>query len=149
MSKHNIQTWKRCAAKWPSIDLFVYIAARKTLTIVKNNKDIKSLNVFGNTFLYTAYADGTTFFLKKLDLIKELLSKVSLSSSFSALKPNLTKCRVAGVGYLKGLKVATFGIKCIDLTNDATKVLGNLFSYNKNIELEQNFKRAISGIEKV
>ena len=30
--------------------------------IVKNNKDTKSLKVLGNTFLYTAYADDTTFF---------------------------------------------------------------------------------------
>ena len=39
-------------------------------TIVKNNKGIKNLKNLGNTFLYIAYADGTTFFLKKLGSIK-------------------------------------------------------------------------------
>ena len=32
------------------------------LTIVKNNKDIKSIKILGNTILYTAYTDDTTFF---------------------------------------------------------------------------------------
>ena len=40
-------------------------------TIVKNNKGIKSLKHLGNTFLCIAYADGTTFFLKKLGSIKK------------------------------------------------------------------------------
>ena len=46
-------------------------------TIVKNNKDIKSLRFFGNTFIYTTYADDSTFVLKKLGSIKELLNTIS------------------------------------------------------------------------
>ena len=33
-------------------------------TIVKNNKDIKILQILGNTFLYTSDANTMTFFLK-------------------------------------------------------------------------------------
>ena len=58
----------------------------------------------------------------------------------SGLKPNLSKCKVAGIGLVKGAKVAICGTKCIDLTKDAMKILGLLF-YNKNIELEQNFRK--------
>ena len=90
-------------------------------TIVKNNKDIKSLKILGNTFLYTAYADDTTFFLKNLGSIKELLNTISLFSSFSGLKRNLSKCKVAGIGLFKGEKVAACGIQCIDLTKDVIK----------------------------
>ena len=50
---------------------------------------------------------------------------------------------------MKGLKVAACGIKCIDLTKDAINMLGIFFSYNQNIELEQNFKKPIVGIKKV
>ena len=39
-------------------------------TIVKNNEDIKSLKILGNTFLHTAYAGDKTFFLKNLGSIK-------------------------------------------------------------------------------
>ena len=35
-------------------------------TIVKSNKDIKSLTILGNSSLYTAYADETNFFLENL-----------------------------------------------------------------------------------
>ena len=45
--------------------------------------------------------------------------------------------------------MAVCGITCIDLTKDAIKILGIFFSYSKNIELEQNFKKTIIGIEKV
>ena len=40
-------------------------------------------------------------------------------------------------------------IKCIDSTKDAINMLGIFFSYNQNIELEQNFKKPIVGIKKV
>ena len=46
-------------------------------------------------------------------------------------------------------KVAVCGIKCIDLTKDAIKILGFFFPYNETIELVQNFKITIIGIEKV
>ena len=59
----------------------------------------------------------------------------------SDLKPNLSKWEVARIELLKGVKVVVRGIKCIDLTNDAIKILGILFLYNKNIEPEQNFKK--------
>ena len=73
--------------------------------------------------------------------MKELLNTISLFSSFSGLKQNLSKFEVGGMGLPKGAKVAVCGIKCIDLTKDAIKILGIFFSYNKNIKLEQNFKK--------
>ena len=93
-------------------------------TIVKSNKDIKSLTILGNSSLYTAYADETNFFLENLGWIKELLNTTSLFSLFSCLKSNLSKCEVARTGLLKGAKVAVFGIKYADLTKDVVKTLG-------------------------
>ena len=89
--------------------------------IVINNKDIKSLKILGNTFLYTAYADGRTFFLNNFGQIKELLNTVSLFSSFTGLKANLPKYEVAGIGLLKQVKETVCGIKCINLSQDAKK----------------------------
>ena len=45
--------------------------------------------------------------------------------------------------------MAVCGIKCIDLTKDAIKRLWTVFAYNKNIKLEQNFKKTIIGIKNV
>ena len=92
--------------------------------------------MFENTFLYTTYAGDSTFFLKDKNSIKELLNTINYFSSFTGLKPNLSKCEVARIGALKGIKVAICGIKCIDLTKEAIKVLGAFFSYDKNLQLE-------------
>ena len=47
------------------------------------------------------------FFLKTKNLY--IFSKVS------GLKPNKIKCEIAGLGALKGIKLAFFGMECIDL----------------------------------
>ena len=56
---------------------------------------------------------------------------------------------MAGVGALKGVKVAICGIKCIDLTKEAIKILGVFFSYDKNLQLENNFRKTILSIERI
>ena len=43
--------------------LFILVLEIVYLSI-KENKKIKGLSIFNHTFLYTAYADDTTFFLK-------------------------------------------------------------------------------------
>ena len=43
---------------------------------------------------------------------------------FSGLKPNLSKCEIAGIGSLKGVKVAVCGMNCIDLTTETINILG-------------------------
>ena len=74
----------------------MFVLCLQTLfTVVRNNKDIKSLKTLGNAFLYTAYADDSTLSLKNLGSIKELLNTISLFLSFSGLKSNLSKCKVA------------------------------------------------------
>ena len=78
--------------------------------------------MFENTFLYNAYAGDSTFFLKDKNSIKELLNTTNYFSSFTSLKSNLPKCEVAGIGALKEVKVAIYGINCIDLTKEAIKI---------------------------
>ena len=73
--------------------LILFILCLEILfTLAKNNKVTKNPKVLGNTLLYTAYADGTTFFLKNVSSIKEILNTISLFfSSFSGLKLKLIK----------------------------------------------------------
>ena len=40
---------------------------------IKENKNIKGINIFDNIFLYSAYADDTTFFLSDEDSVIELI----------------------------------------------------------------------------
>ena len=68
---------------------------------------------------------------------------------FPGLKPNLTKCEIAGIGAMKGVQVAVCGMRCIDLCNEAIKILGTYFSYNSTIKEECNFLEIIPNVQSV
>ena len=65
-----------------------------------------------------------------------------LFSDFLGLKPDTTKCEIAGIGVLKGVQAGVYGMNCTDLRNQAIKILGVYVSYNqkKIIILFQIFK---------
>ena len=49
---------------------------------------MKGINIFQRTYLYLAYADDTTFFLRDKISIKELINTFGTFSKYSDLKPN-------------------------------------------------------------
>ena len=118
-------------------------------TFIKENKNIKCVNIFDNVFLYSDYADDTTFFLSDEDSVIEVINAFHRFSLVSGLKPNEAKCEIAAIGVLKGASLALCDIDCIDLTKKTIKVLGIHFSYNKKLETEENFIRRVWKIEKV
>ena len=127
------------------VSAYLFILCLEILfLLIKNNKYIKGIKMFENTFLYAAYADDSTFFLKDKNSTKELLNTINYFSSFTGLKPNLSKYEVAGIGALKGVKVAICGMKCIGLTKEAIKLLRVFFSYDKNLQLENNFRKILN-----
>ena len=99
--------------------------------------------MFKHEFLYTAYADDTTFFLKDRNSIMELMSELNIFSNTSGLKTDKTKCEIAGIGVLNGVQVALCGIKYVNLNNETVKILGVHFSYNKNLEQDKKFSEHI------
>ena len=90
-----------------------------------------------------------TFFLKDTQSTENLVEVFNTFSLFSRLKPNLTKCEIAGIGTLKRVKVAVCGMKCTDVCNEAIKVLGTYFSYNSRIKEKDNFLKIVSNIQSV
>ena len=70
-------------------------------------------------------------------------------SQFSVLKINKSKCEVAGIGVMKGVKVALCGVECVNLLTNAIKILGIYFSYNKKLENEKKFLDHITKLQKV
>ena len=77
------------------------------------------------------------------------MNTINYFSSFTVLKPNLSKCEVAGVGVLKGVKVAICGIKRIGLTKETMKFLGVFFSNDKNLQRENNFRKSVLNIDRI
>ena len=97
------------------------------------------LQFFSYTFLYSAYADDTTFFLRNEKSGTEVIKTFDKFSLFSGLKINNTKCGIAGTGVKKGVKMELCGMECIDLTDGVIKILGIYFSYNKKLKQKNNF----------
>ena len=138
--KTNYFKLERGARQEDSISAHLFILVLEIFFIfVKNNPKVKGLNMFKHEFLYTAYADDTTFFLKDRNSIIELMNELNIFSNISGLKPNKTKCEIAGIGVLNGVQVALCGMKCVNLNNETVKILGVHFSYNKNLEQDKNF----------
>ena len=64
-------------------------------------------------------------------------------SKFSGLKPNKSKCEIAGIGALKRVQVAICSMRSIDLVSNIVKILGIYYSYNGKLEIQENVKRLI------
>ena len=97
---------------------------------------MKLLNIFGHYFLYILYGDDRTFFNRNKNSVIELLNVFDIFSVVSGLTPNKSKCEIARVGNLKGVCVVLSGLKCINLMNEAVKILGFHFSHNKTLQQE-------------
>ena len=117
--------------------------------LIKANKRVKGINISEHTYLYSAYADDTNFFLRDKRSIKELINTFATFSKYSGLKPNHEKCKIAGIGVLKSMKVAVCDMKCTDLCNDTIKITGIHFSYNKKKRNEKHFLDSINKIQNV
>ena len=126
-----------------SISAYLFILVLEiVLNLIKQNK-------LKHAFLYTAYADDTTFFSKYEESVKKVMNVFDFFSIYSGLKPNKSKCEIAGIGVQKGVSMELCGMECIDLTKNSKKILVIHFSYNKKIENEENFIKLIKKIENV
>ena len=86
------------------------------------------------------------FFLETKESMEELVKTLTFFSSFSGLKPNISKCEICGLGPLKGVEMAVCGMQTVDLTKDAIEILGIYFSYNMNLMNQKNYCKTITSI---
>jgi len=84
--------------------------------MIKNDKRINPMEMCDSTFLYSAYADDVFFCLKDSESVKVLMDIIKKFSEYSDLKPNHSKCEIAGIGNLKGVSRAFCRLKSVDLT---------------------------------
>ena len=131
-----------------SANLFVLVL-EILFQLIKSKSEIKGLTIFGHCYLYSAYADDTTFFLQDIISMKHMVDVFCLFSYFSGLKPNLKKSEIAGIGALKVVQVAVRGLRCKDQNNDTLKILGIHFSYNEKLKEEKKIYKTVTDIPRV
>ena len=67
-------TLKRGARQGDPISAYLFIMALEVpFALIKNKVDIKGIDLYDHTFLFTAYADDSTFFLKDIFSVKTLI----------------------------------------------------------------------------
>ena len=131
------------------VSAYLFILALEVLFVfIKSNENIKGIEIFKYVFLYTAYADDSTFFLRDILSVKELINSFNQFYHFSGLKANIGNCEIADIGCLKGVTKAVCGLKSVDLSNDTIKILGIRFSNNKKIQMKSNFITTIKKYSK-
>ena len=63
--------------------------------VIKSNQNIHQLRTFEHDFVYLAYVEHTTFFIKNQADVIETLKAFGDFSKVSGLKPNKSKCEIA------------------------------------------------------
>ena len=109
---------------------------------------LNCINLYGYSFLFTAYADDSTFILKDIASVRILVDTFKVFSYFFGLKPNINNYEIAGLGILKGAQGAVFGLQNTDLTNDTIKILEVHFHITKKIQTEKNYLTTVKKIQK-
>ena len=77
-----------------------------------------------------------------------MVNRFHIFSRFSGLRANLSKFEIAGIGVLKGVKVAVCGLQCAELVLDTMKILGTHFSYNEKLKKERNICLILANIQR-
>ena len=62
------------------------------------------------------------FFLENKEWIEELVKTFNLFPFWGGLKPSISKCKICGLGPLKGVEMAVCGMQSVDLTREAIKI---------------------------
>ena len=120
---------KKGARERDPISAYLVIISLEVLfTLIKSKDSINGIDLYDYYFLFTVYADESTFFLKDTASVKILVDTFKVFSCFSELKPNINKCEIASLGIFKGAQEAVFGLQNIDLTSDTIRILGMHFS---------------------
>ena len=105
----------------PIAYLFIF-SLEVLFELIKNNAKIRGMTTFNHVFLYTAFADDSTFFLNDLFSVKNLIDTFKVYSLFSGLKANFSKCEITGLVCLKGVLETVCGLKSINLITGTIKI---------------------------
>ena len=116
--------------------------------MVRENEKIKGIEINGHQFKQCVFADDPTYFLHDLESLAQLKKTIATFSNFTSLQVNYEKSEIAGIGASKDTELLDIGIKTLNLTREAIRILV-YFTYNKQIHKKLNFDRALNNFKQV
>ena len=121
---------------------YTFILIIEILAImVKNNPAIKGLEICGHEIKIILFADDSTFMLRDIGSFIELNRVLDIFSSYTSLNINRQKSEVAWIGSAKSLCNDFLDFKYVDLTVSSIKILGIYFSYDSEVNYQNNLAR--------
>lgn len=115
---------------------FLYLLNGQILhDLIKNNADIKGINVNGIELLMSQFADDTTLFLtfEKVNL-EAVISTLGIVHDNTGLTVNYDKTSIYRVGSLAGSQAKIYTTKSFTWTNEPIKLLGIIIPTSPNIQ---------------
>ena len=115
--------------------LFI-LAAEVLATKVRQEQSVKGLNIFGNEFKISQFANDTSALCDSLSSVKNLIGIVDEFGKFSGLKLNTSKTKAIWLGPWRDREDEPFNLKW---TKKPVRTLGIFVSYDENGNKERNF----------
>jgi len=133
------------------ISPYMFILCAEILSIMlKNNNNIKGINIHNEEFLLSQYADDTTIFLDGSETsLQSTLQTLNKYEKFSGLKINSQKTKVVWIGSMKNSKQILCSDFKLDWNPTNFKILGIEFSLNLQEMVEKNYKDKLKEIKKL
>ena len=133
------------------IAAYLFIIVLEILAcMVRQNNEIKGINVNSNEIKLCMYADYSTFFVKDLECLEVLKKTINTSTSMSSISINYDKSEAAWLGNKNTPNYITPKIcKWVDLNEGFLKILGIYFSYDTKIVKQLNFDSVLQNLNSV
>ena len=126
------------------LSLYLFILALEVLAIsVRNDENIKGIQINGKEIKMTIYADDTTMILKDKDAAQHMFKKLCKFKETSGLKINKEKCEGMWIGQNRLIEEKTFGIKW----PETVKMLGVHIGTNELLTAEKNFENKLKNMK--
>ena len=129
----------------PMSGLLFVIGIELFARALKNDRNIKGINVGQKEIKITQYADDTTVLVRDCDSVPILLKLLEEFKKVSGLEINTSKTEAMWLGTWKSRTEKPFGFKW---RHDPVLALGVYFSYNSERAKKFNLEDKIAALEK-